>query len=195
LDSETELLDVTAAAVRLGITPDAVRKHIRRRQLAAIKDADGQWRVRVGDLDSVPDQSRDRAKLPSDQARDRSRDSGPVQDGTSPAPQDGAAAVWERLVSAKDDELARLAQQYQAEVARLVEQLAVKDEQLRQANVIIAQLSRRPPELQAPAGTTVPPAANGATHDVTTAEAATATPAPSAQVRRPWWAFWRPGGP
>jgi hypothetical protein len=30
---------------------------------------------------------------------------------------------------------------------------------------------------------------------VTTAEAATATPAPSAQVRRPWWAFWRPGGP
>ena len=191
MDSETELLDVTAAAVRLGITPDAVRKRIRRRQLAAIKDADGQWRVRVGDLDSVPDQSRDRAKLPSDQARDRSRDSGPVQDGTSPAPQDGAAAVWERLVSAKDDELARLAQQYQADVARLVEQLAVKDEQLRQANVIIARLSERTLELPARVASvdTTPPAANGATHDVTTAEAATATPAPSAQVRRPWWAF------
>ena len=40
--------------------------------------------------------------------------------------------LYRQLVAAKDDE-----------VARLGEQLAVKDEQLRQANLLIAELSRR----------------------------------------------------
>ncbi len=107
--------------------------------------------------------------------------------------QDGATAVWERLVSAKDAELARLAEQHQAEVTRLVEQLAVKDEQLRQPNVIIAQLTQRPAELPPPVTSvdTAPPAPLVDTPAPVNQSPAEVSPAPAAPVRRPWWAFWR----
>ena len=49
--------------------------------------------------------------------------------------------LYRQLVAAKDDEIARLG-----------EQLAVKDEQLRQANLLIAELSRRVGEGPLPAG-------------------------------------------
>ena len=91
-------------------------------------------------------------------------------DVTAAARQDGATArvgatdQRQRLVSAKDAELARVAEQHRAEVACLVEQFAVKDEQRRQATVIMAQLTQRPAELP--------------------------TPAPAPPPRR-WWQGWR----
>lgn len=152
------------AAQQLGTSPEAIRKRISRRTMRGYK-VDGQWYVLLNASGRPDGASSGRASGPTAEHPDGRPDGHPD------------SALYERLIQAKDAEVARLVEQRDT----LVDQLAVKDEQLRQANVIIAQLSRRPPEL--PAAT-----ANGHTPDVTTAEAAT----PAAQVRRPWWAFWRP---
>ena len=136
---------IDQAAARLGITVDALRLRIRRGKTIRGYKRAGRWYVLLPDdaTDDAPDRDHDATADVNGQRGDGGRD----------ASADATIAVYERLVD-----------QQQAEIGRLVEQLAVKDEQLRQANVIIAQLTQRPAELLAPA----------------------------AQVRRPWWAFWRP---
>lgn len=49
-------LTIAEAAVRLGITKEALRTRVRRRQIESFKDTDGQWRVVVPD-DAPPDAS------------------------------------------------------------------------------------------------------------------------------------------
>jgi hypothetical protein len=49
-------LTIAEAAVRLGITKEALRTRVRRRQIESFKDTDGQWRVVVPD-DASPDGS------------------------------------------------------------------------------------------------------------------------------------------
>ncbi len=52
-EDEGDVLDIGQAAVRLGISPDAVRKRIRRSRLRAYK-VDGAWRVVLPSVSSVP---------------------------------------------------------------------------------------------------------------------------------------------
>lgn len=155
---------IAEAAQQLGASPEAIRKRISRRTMRGYK-VDGQWYVLLNASGRPDGASSGRASGPTAEHPDGRPDGHPD------------SALYERLIQAKDAEVARLVEQRDT----LVDQLAVKDEQLRQANVIIAQLSRRPPEL--PAAT-----ANGHTPDVTTAEAATPATAP-----RRWWQVWRWG--
>ncbi len=153
VSGQPEGLDIGEAAERLGITVTALRKRIKRGSVYAYK-VDDRWRV----------------VLDGDQAGGQPGHPGPDTNGQPSGHPDGQAVVqvYEALVA-----------QLRTENGRLVEQLAVKDEQLRQANVIIAQLTQRPPELAAPV-----PATNGSTQPVTAPVQASPPPA---QVRRPWW--------
>ena len=151
---------IEEAAARLGLTVDALRLRIRRGKTIKGYKRGGRWYALLPD-DAISDAPR------------RDGDATAHANGHRPdASADATVAVYERLVN-----------QQQAEIGRLVEQLAVKDEQLRQANVIIARLSERPLELPARVASvdTAPPAANCATHAATAAEPS--TPAPP----RRWW--------
>ena len=61
-------LTIAEAAVRLGITKEALRTRVRRRQIESFKDTDGQWRVVVPD-DASPDDSDIRRDADSDTVR------------------------------------------------------------------------------------------------------------------------------
>ena len=146
-------VDLAAAAVRLGITPEAVRKRIHRHQLTGIKRG-GKWYV----------------VLPAD------------QNGAGPHPdseQDHAALV-EQLRS----ENAYLRRQLESTLADLTEEARRRDH-------IIAGLLQRVAELPAPPGQDTAGPEQDTRQDRPSPGQASA-PAPAAQVRRPWWAFWRP---
>ena len=89
------------------------------------------------------------------------------------------------------DRTQELIDQQRGEIARLVEQLAVKDEQLRQANVIIARLSERPLELPARVASVDTAAPAPLVDTPASVNQSQASTPPPAQVRRPWWAFWQ----
>ena len=148
------------AARQLGTSPEAIRKRISRRTMRGYK-VDGQWYV-ILDESGRPD------------AAASGRSSGPTAEHPDRRP-DGHpdSALYERLIQAKAAEVARLVEQRDT----LIEQLAVKDEQLRQANVIIAQLSRRPPELPGPVRL----------DDETEPDQAQPVQAEASAPTRPWW--------
>lgn len=73
-EDDGDVLDISQAASRLGISADAVRKRIRRKRLRAYK-VDGEWRVVLPLVSSVPletpdDPSRTEARTDLDIARD-----------------------------------------------------------------------------------------------------------------------------
>ena len=181
-------LTLVEAAVYFGLSTEAVRKRVKRGTLPSVR-RDGRIYVVVPDIeggrrvDAADAAPGGRADDPGGQRVDTASPAlagmvDQLRDEVTALRQDQAPRGDERVDAAH----AALVEQLRLENARLVEQLAVKDEQLRQANVIIARLSERPLELPARVARvdTTPSPANGATHDATTAEAATATPAPSA---------------
>ena len=159
---------IAEAARRLGLTPGAVRKRIRRGTLLAYKGLDGQWHVPVPQDNPRDTPAGDDGQAPAyDAAQDAAQDAGQA---TSHPDQ---TALYERLIEQQASEIAHL----RAELERERDRAARERER---ADTIIMHLSQRPIELQAPT-----PAAKGATQDVTTAEAS--APAPP----RRWWQVWR----
>src|SRR5215204_1861023 len=62
MESRDEMLDVSSAAVRLGISPDGVRKRIQRGTLRGQKIG-GAWRVTLASVEAVV--GKDRTDIPS----------------------------------------------------------------------------------------------------------------------------------
>jgi hypothetical protein len=120
-DTELVRLEIPEAAIQLGITPDGVRKRIRRGQLAAVKQ-DGRWYV-------VLDQSR---KTGQDQS------SGQAQDSPETGETDHPSTL--KLVATLEEE-----------VSFLRGELARRADETQQLRVIIAQLTERVPRrIEAP---------------------------------------------
>jgi hypothetical protein len=141
-------IPISDAAQQLGISAEAIRKRIGRGTMHGYK-VDGQWYVTLdGPAGYAAGHPDGHPNATTGQRQD-----------THP---DGAAGVYRELVD-----------QQRTEIARLVEQLNVKDEQLQQANVIIMRLSERVAELPAPASQPQPEA-----------------PAESTPPRRRWWQWW-----
>ena len=118
-------LDIAQAAAHLGITPDAVRKRIRRGTLRAYKK-DDRWYVVLGDQDGNQDAVQD-----SD--LDHNQDS--VQDAT-----------WTTDLEVALEGYRELVQQLRNENARLCHELDARTEELRRKDVLIASLVQRLPE-------------------------------------------------
>ncbi|HEV2121181.1 MAG TPA: hypothetical protein VGW38_00205, partial [Chloroflexota bacterium] len=195
VDAEPETLDVDAAATRLGITADAVRKRIRRRHLRAFKGPDGQWHILASDLD---------------QPRDMARDTRP--DGTGPITgQDSASLATEpaeivavlrdeiqhlrHLVEARDQEIERLRStpdpliaQLRGEVVYLRDELSRAYEALAEERRIIAGLVSRIPQLTSPETTRQDRTGQDVAGDVASPPATSPQPE---QPRRRWWQVWR----
>ena len=109
---------------------------------------------------------------------------------TDPLATAATIATYERMVAARDEEIARL----QADIAQLTEQLQSKDLDLKQARIMIAYLSERVADLvprracpaqeratdplPAPAESTTPPPAKPGPADNTTARLARPATAP-----------------
>ena len=55
LDNEQDSEDLATAAVRLGLTPETIRKRLQRGKLKGYKAADGTWRVNLDRVDSKQD--------------------------------------------------------------------------------------------------------------------------------------------
>ena len=158
MDERQDGVPIVEAATRLGLTPETVRKRLQRGRLPGYKRGPV-WYVLLADS---PTGRQDEA-------------AGPEQDTQAGQPQAGQDSppghLYDRLLTAKD-----------AELARLVEQIGVKDEQLRQANVIIAQLTQRPPELAAPPG--------DRSLDATDLDEPPPVVAAVPGPRKPWWRWW-----
>ena len=161
MEGQTDQVTLEEAARRLGITVAGVKKRLQRDQLHGVK-VDGRWRIVFLNGDSTATTGPDLAGT---------SDSRPSLLGdTSETVRD----AYERLVAAKDAELARLTDQLHF----LQRELESRSEELRRKDHIIAALAARLPELTAPTTTTP-------------AEASTSQPeAPAESTKRPWWRFW-----
>jgi len=110
-------LNIAAAAVRLGISKQAMRTRVRRGQVTAHKAVDGSWLV------TVPDDAPDTSSPPSDVLQDASNDT-PDADHDVPRwrPYDADAVI-----------------------AILREQLAIKDRQISELHVMLQTAQRQLP--------------------------------------------------
>lgn len=176
-NSVPALVDVATAAAILGIGVDSVRRRIQRGRLPAIKGKDGQWHICPSDLNSQNGTEHDT----TEQADSVPPDVQPIE---PPLPSN-PSVVWERLVAAKDEE-----------IARLIAQLRPRDDEVRRVHDtlaeerwLIAGLTTRIPELNAA------PATEQAEHDMTeqngTGPRPPAIPAQPEQPGRHWWQVWR----
>ena len=114
---------IAEAARRLGLTPGAVRKRIKRGTLPAYKGLDGQWYVPV----------------PGDSPQGSPPPDGHAEPAYDAAQDGGQAALYERLIDQQASEIAHL----RGELQRTQEALA-------EERRIIAHLVARLPELAAP---------------------------------------------
>jgi len=185
VDRAEAFVDVTTAAARLGISEDGVRRRIQRGRLPAIKGTDGQWSIPVAALAEPHATARqDRTERLAEQ------DTPPAQ-----APDQTATQL---LITSLQDEVGYLRRQIQARDAELARERAAReeerwrlDEALAEERRLLAGLIQRVPQLVAPdsaTDTTEPSPEQDTTVPSPTGEAS----APAAQVRRLWWAFWRP---
>jgi hypothetical protein len=141
LDSVLDRLDIPTAAERLGISVEALRKRIARRQVAAVKE-DGRWYVL---LDTRPDTVRDNGTAQSrtgqaavDNVQDESR-TGPDESG-----------------------LRELVDVLKAEVEHLRHELEIRNGELQRKDTIIMALAQRaalpaPEQRPEPAPAPAPP--------------------------------------
>ena len=178
---DTGRYSVPEVARLLGISERAVRKRITAGTLPAERDGAGHW---VVTLEAVPE------------AVPGAVPGGPWG-GTAavpgPEPIEGRYRVTPTEI---EQAIERTGAKYVADLQVLFDQvgalyaarLADKDQTIAAQAETIAELRRRA-EVAEQALATI--AANGLTQDVTAAEPPPA--ATSAQVRRPWWAFWRWG--
>jgi hypothetical protein len=148
VEGQTDQVALEEAARRLGITVAGVKNRLQRDQLQGVK-IDGRWRLVFLNGDSTATTDPDLART-SDSRPSLSWD-------TSETVRD----AYERLVAAKDAELARLTDQLQF----LQRELESRKDH------ILAALAARLPELTAPASQPEPTA-------------------PAEPPRRPWWRWW-----
>lgn len=165
-------IPISEAAVRLGVSENAVRKRIRRKSLQAYK-VDDRWYVVLDGL-------------ANDQAGDQAATTSHDQAAARPAGQDGHRELVDQLKG----EVAFLRGQIEIKDRDLVE----KDEQIRawideakRKDMMIAHLQERIVEL--PPGTPERPETRQEPPDEPQDIGPVyRIPEP---VRRPWWAFWR----
>ena len=142
-------LTVADAASALSITQDAVRKRIRRGTIQSEKDESGRIYVYVPASETVHKTDQDTSQPPSDSAA---------------------------LISAKDETIAALREQLEAE----------RQAHSEARRLLMAALERIPAQLEAPSEAA----------ETAEQEPARQSPAPAAGgaqegARTPWWRFWR----
>jgi hypothetical protein len=164
-DLRTRRVTVAEAADILGITAEAVRTRIKRGKLESVKEppaAGGTVYVLL-----EVDQTRPNID-PTSQGQDQTKDQ------TGPA-----------LLEAKDETIAEL----RSRVDSLERSLSEEREARRRADTIIAQLTSRIPEIEAPSESPGAPAT--ATEEPERAEPRSASGGPQSGTERRWWEFWR----
>jgi hypothetical protein len=173
-DTQQDGVPLVEAAERLGLTPETVRKRLQRGSLAGYK-RDGLWYVVLPDT---------RPALPG-HAAGHEPDTG--RTAADPVQDNATVATLERLLAAKDDELAHLrtllarrdddlrqAREQQAEERRR------HDDALSEERRIIAGLLARLPQLASPDTAHHDPPEQDTTDQVQ----------PPPPRRRPWWLRW-----
>jgi hypothetical protein len=156
--SHTDRVSVHEAAEALSTTVDAIRKRVQRDTIPYEKDADGRVWILL-------DADRTRHDIGQDTTGYR-------QDLESSA-----------LISAKDETIATLKEQLEAE----------RQAHAEARRLLMAALERIPPQLNAPESSeTIEDASESAGHRSGTEEAQTDTEAPQSEPARPWWRrIWR----
>ncbi len=157
-DPSLERLTVSQAAKRLGVTPDAVRKRIRRGTMEWDTDPDGRVRVYIGPDDGRRDGYRHHD---GDASVDASTDaSGIVVDG------------YREAIEAKDEALEDLR-----------DQVAFMRRELERKDAILLRMAERMPELEAPREPRDVPEAASPPSDRGAASESSQEPV----ERRSWW--------
>lgn len=180
---------VAEAARRLGLSPGALRKRIKRGTVPAYKGLDGQWYVPV-----PRDSPQDSLDLPhgdpglhdeSPPAYDAAQDAG--QPGQCYDRNAETAHLYERLIQQQADEIAHLRAELERERDR-----ATRERE--RADTIIMHLSQRMAELQAPRSTMVEDTSSSVSQDTNDTQpqpVQASTPAPAEHPRWRWrWRWW-----
>ena len=184
-----DALTLEAAAARLGLTTEAVRKRCKRGTLRGEK-VNGYWVVYLDEVASAASHHPDMASRRVDEQLD---------DRTEPAGQqpDANAAVYRELVDTLQSENARLWEQIQVKDQVLAE----KDEQIRawideakRKDMLLAHLQERIVELPSSTPESHSDAPDN-TQDKPEPRQEPAAPIYSYRIpepaTRPWWQFWR----
>ena len=162
-----EVLEIAAAAARLGITTAALRKRIKRRSVTAEK-LHGRWVVYLGEEKCSHHASISETRRRPREGRGQPAE--PERDGT--ADRDTSRALMDAL---------------QAEVAFLRRELEQRTDELRRRDSIIMALATRTPTL--PIGNTesTPAMSQTGTLDTSSPRPVPASSPRVARRRLPWW--------
>ena len=149
-------MTIVEAAGILGITPEVVRKRLQRGSLPGYKQ-DNRWIVLVPEQDTTHSPS-------PDGHQNREQDAKPDISKTD-----------------QDMAVARLGERYESEITFLRQELAMRSEELRRKDVLLADFSQRLAEITQ----RLPelPATTALLNDRTSEPA-------SGGSSRPWWKFW-----
>ena len=131
-DPSGDRLTVTQAARRLGVTPDAVRKRIKRNSIDWDTDHDGRVRVYVDDGDGRRDGYRDQSRDDGDASRDGSGDG--MQDASRESLDGYRIAIDSKSETIED----------------LRDQLDFMRRELERKDAILLRMAERLPAIEAP---------------------------------------------
>lgn len=124
-------LDILAAAARLGLSPETVRKRLQRGKLQGFKTPDGLWRVVLPSLDNVQDSPGQQPGQRPDNAGQGPNRTEQASDKTEHEPNNAEQPASDLVTALRD------------EVAFLRSQLQSRDDEIRRAHVLLQQAQQQ----------------------------------------------------